>query len=243
MRRRERISTGNAFTLIEALVVVAVVAVLLAVALPVLRGARAQSVRAQTLSNTRQSAALLLTSAADNAGAIPSSNAAARFGMTGVAPVEIVTPTGVLGTDYFAQASVWPALLLARGYEPSPVWLSPARREEPRHPFQTDFDLTHAVLAGPEHWRSPETQRESMWRAVRLHEAAHAAKKALLVERASDLRRGEATTTPAVAFVDGHASFVLRNDSTTPVVNRFFHNAAIRLITTRDGLSGRDIDA
>jgi hypothetical protein len=157
--------------------------------------------------------------------------------------VEIDIPnTAVIGKDYFAQASIWPALLLATGFEPSMVWLSPSRVNPPQRNYETDFDLTHSVLAGPEHWRDPDAQHRSMWRRVRISESTFASSKALVVERPQSAAPRDRSGNPrvAVACIDGHGRFARRTDAIAPVANRFFNNAAIPMLTTRDGLSGRD---
>lgn len=157
--------------------------------------------------------------------------------------IEIDIPNSVvIGTDYFAQTSIWPALLLAIGYEPSEVWLSPSRREPPQRVYSTDFDLAQSLLAGAEHWRDPSLQRPTMWRRVRLNEASYASLKALLVERSHSATSRDRSPDPkvAVACIDGHARLARRGDASEPVANRYFNNAAIPMLTTRQGLSGRD---
>lgn len=59
---------GRAFTLVELLVVVAVLALLLAILMPALRGARVQAQRVQCLSNLRQLGTALQMYAADHRG-------------------------------------------------------------------------------------------------------------------------------------------------------------------------------
>jgi prepilin-type N-terminal cleavage/methylation domain-containing protein len=65
MRRR------NAFTLVELLVVIGIIAVLISVLLPALSRARTQATRTQCLSTQRQLATYLQMYATDNKGAIP----------------------------------------------------------------------------------------------------------------------------------------------------------------------------
>lgn len=61
----------NAFTLIELMVVVAITAVLVALAVPAVKGAMTSSLKASSLNNIRQIGALAVTYAADNDGMLP----------------------------------------------------------------------------------------------------------------------------------------------------------------------------
>src|SRR5665213_2701693 len=72
--------TRRAFTLVELLVVIGIIALLIAILLPMLNNAREQARRIQCLSNVRQLTTAWLAYAGENKGRFCSSNTQAAFG-------------------------------------------------------------------------------------------------------------------------------------------------------------------
>ncbi len=86
MERRTRRSHGSAFTLVELLVVVAIVALLVGLLLPALRGARAQARRSVCLAHLREIGQLTHAFADQNADRMPRSQHSAGFGFVNGEP-------------------------------------------------------------------------------------------------------------------------------------------------------------
>lgn len=95
-------SRHHAFTLVELLVVIGIIAVLIGIILPSLRGARASAVRLQCLSNLRQLGSGLIAYTVDNKGSYPwhefwynQSGKRGDLARFGIAPFPPIDQTGL----------------------------------------------------------------------------------------------------------------------------------------------------
>lgn len=235
----------RALTLTELLVALGIIAVLLALAVTGLRTAHEQALSLKAEVNARESARVLTMLALSNRDELPLGQPTDRFASANGVPVYIIEWQGqILGFDYFSHGALWPAMALAAGYAHSEVWISPSRTAANATPLsiQCDYWLSHAFLAGPEHWRETRNQSVRMWKAVRLSDSAIPSHKSLVAENplVSDNRASDSERIQATGFVDGHASTVSSEAVVPPVSNRFYHDMAIPLVTTRDGVLGID---
>lgn len=263
--RARRVRQG--VTLIELLVAMFVLAVLLAITVPVLRGARASTHQAISLSNLRANAQRFHAHAAER-GVFPVAAPTGHPGTIsfGRAPVEdyvvLKYPDGGgLAFYYFNNDWNWSAYLVSLGDEPAtPTWYSPSlgavkpgdmveRYGEmvpawwmtPAH-----YLYSHAFMAGPEYFTPGVTPDRSMWRAVRPDEVAGPSRKALLFE----IARGVSSRFPGtptalaptpIAFADGHSEALRFADAAPGVPDTTgLLNSEIRLLRTLEGVLGRD---
>ncbi len=213
---------------------IAVVAILIAVAVPVIQKSRAQANHAGVLSKVQQCSATLLSFAESNGQRFP---VVMPLDAASGSMIEIRTPEAKLTTHYFAQITMWNVAIEALGggfvegvqrVERSPA-VSWARSP-------SDFLLGQAFMTEPGYWEPGATQTRAMWRAAGLSEVQFPAQKAMLHDPA------ESAAGSAIAFVDGHAETRPLEDSTVGVRNSLDNNLNRPLVTTRGGVRGRDYE-
>lgn len=211
----ERSGLDRAFTLVELLVVISVVAVLVALAIPTLWGGRESARRASNLSNLCQLAVGWSTYANDAGGKLPYFIDPAQ----GIIKVDAPAGAGQLEVEFFDQSHMWPLLMAPTGHTPpfgSAALFTPWTRPETR--TTTSYLSPCSFRVDPAHYDETTFQElPAQLRAIGIAEATFPAQKSLLAtrmppERAADLggpgssyaqRWGDGVT-PAV-MVDGHA--------------------------------------
>lgn len=195
----------RAFTMVELLIVVLIVAVSVALLLPALRATREQARTTVSLSNIRQHALVFSQYNADWRGAYPEFCDPRSY--------EFDVPLPSLGTSltlrYFEQY-IWWNLVLADDYygaDPFHAVFHDPSNQEPG--YFTDYLYGCCFLADPAYWR--ETTRldpTSQWRATFQHEVVWPSRKVLLTR--SSYEPGQSVL---YGLVDASAGSKLQGDA------------------------------
>lgn len=255
------------FTIVELMVTIAIIAVLLAIALPALRSVRASAQQGVSLSNLKQNAERFYTHAAGHRtfpvapnGAPPNSGEILINGDSPDLYSFLTFPQGGGVTFYYlANFFQWNFYLISLGDEPATTtWYSPSLdapdpSQEQAHDIgyttwwivPSHYIYSQAFMASPGYFRDPDDRDPSMWRAVRPEETAHPSVKALLFETTSGVKErhpnmpiAEAPT--PIAFADGHVKTRTLADAAAPAPNLPSQVPASPLLQTPNGFLGRD---
>jgi len=249
-------------TLLELIVAIGVVALLLAIALPALRGVRLAARETECLSQIRQTGLLMTSYATDHQGVLP---------QVGEAQLTRSFSNAGFWMNYFDQQMFWPIAL--RGYAAAPDdphELSCPYADYPVVEDETELDTQfpeRAVLPVAYWYSSALFTRAQLWREsdpivdgsqllpVRISEVAHPSAKAAFFEIFGVHRVGgqpyaafgadfDEQNRPfyrvPVSLVDGSASLKTRTELPGPVANPFYDGDPPTLTNTRDGFLGRD---
>lgn len=237
---RSRLRPG-AFSLVELLVVLAVVAVLVAIAIPALRSARDRARLAVGLSNQRQALAAIFAYGQDFREGLP------FLGTPGRPDEPVKLGEIALSSSYFtANSRFWPSLL-AGTYVTQNAIFSPVRMGLDNDPRIVSglLALAHGSAAAPEYWRADEPVREAHFRGARFAEIDSPEAKGLLLDLGRGVFSSSGTKAPwiAVGWADGAAATrpcVLDENDPLIVVKPGYGAIAWPVLSTRDGLAGRD---
>lgn len=213
--RTEFVTSGvpvrvRGFTLIETLVVIAVIATLIAISLPALYGAKVRSRLSLSLSNLRSHASTMTMYGGDHQDYLP-------------APTRpLPEPTTITSrsisrsyeAQYFEATYFWPLAMCDEYYPGSltaKAFLSPFNEQyrelQGSQMIQTSYFLACSFFADPAFY-DPERREyfPSQLRATKAHEVSFPTDKALLAER----ERTESGPSPGkyvlASFCDGHAA-------------------------------------
>lgn len=230
-----------AFTLIETLVVIAVLAVVLAIALPALRGARNAGKDVDTLSQIRQSIAAIEMYTRSESDYLPYLGVPGdpERGTLAEVPWEHRPPTYFRG-----QSLYWPTALLAQGLDLSALRKFSIEKRPRRDLVQSFLFLTHAAQARPEYWIGEEPpDDERLYAGVRIDEVVFPSSKGVLLDvdpvlpDHSDVPLGR-----IVGFFDGSASMkpLTNPDALVQGLDRPYAAIPWRVLTTERGARGID---
>ena len=202
IHQRQVVSASAGFTLIETIVVVAVVAVLVAISLPALRGVREAGRSTRSLSAHRQLAASWGTYADASAGSYPYPRSADFLNLDHTPVVSIATRTylwahHILRHDPDVIHILYP-----------PEW--PVRAQSGRwdRPEPHAFFASGTFFADPEYFDPEIEPLPKHERAIRSHEVVYPSSKMLFqdISRTGLLSSGDVSST--FAFVDASAMVV-----------------------------------
>lgn len=254
----ERIARKNgcaAFSLVELLVVVAVIGVLLAIALPALRGARVAAGRTQMLSNLHGVAASFEAYTTSHGGVYPFHD---RSKWLTIAPLG-EGGSSLFNDDPWLLKHYWHAKFhaIAPWREHYMSWLNRGVDVDPVAPWSArpgslfvgyvSYHYSCSFMARPEAWATPSGpangSSDSLIAPTRTHEVASPSAKALMIdadraylgreERPDDLR--------GVLMADGSASSRADAAATAPVQNKVNDRPPAVYHDTPGGVRGRDV--
>ena len=227
---------ARAFSLVELLVCIGVIAILLGALLPALGGARRQADGVRLLANQRDALMLVSAYTVDHDGRFPG------FGIEGtmVAPLEFRAET--LEFTWWNQIEYWGLYLHTRGYD---GWVSLGPGAD-RHAYdridcagcghgRSEHVFAAGAFAEPERFVDGAPSDSSLHRVMSASDVAYPAAKGLLVHlRSIGLDR------VLVGFADGGARAVPAL-TLKPGAEADMPYAGLPVVATADGLRGRDI--
>lgn len=240
--------------MIEVLVSISIIAILIALSVPALAGARGAADRAKILSNLRQlgHSVELYTGAHD--GRYPFLLADAPYAPPPYAQIPIS-----LVIHPFRLQHGWPLVFeeVAPWREHYTTWLNPGVQFMLGEPWIQDmpsggyswnwpsYAYSKAFMADPRLFRpggfGDQAQTAHLIRPIRTSEVAYPSNKALMYDN-DRLRTGHhaMSTTSGVLATDGAAAFRAATDATLPVAHPWLLGGPAPYADTPDGVHGRD---
>ncbi len=240
---REKTNTRKGFTLIEIIIVIAVVGVLIAITVPALRGAKRTAKDVESLRAIGQSVAAVAVYSRLSDDYLP------YLGVPG-RPERGTMPGSMWSWNppryFWGQTKYWPTALDRHGIDLSGIREITRLNGPPR--IRSFFFMTHAAHARPEYWVGPEIpDDERLYAGVRLGEAVFPSGKGLLLD--VDFRdhvSSDGAPHPSVpwniGFFDGSARTEWSDwdlDRLTDL-ERPYGAIPWRVLTTHEGVRGID---
>lgn len=233
------------FSLVEVLVVIVVIGILMALALPALKGARRQAHNASALQTISQLHAATFLYGADHREAFP------YLAIPGKPDAKLVVNGHLLKhSAYFQQSRYFVNLLHPHYYDDRGSIERPYGSGVPDPPdvIVSRFDITNCVFAAPAYWVGDVPPDDPhLFRGTRFHDVMFPAHKGLLLDLASDLLepsgayRTEGRGLLTVGMSDGSAGYRSADDA-LPTVTRPFGSTPLPIMSTESGLHGRDFN-
>lgn len=210
----------HGFTLIETLVVIAVIAILAAITISMLARTRMSARESQSLSNIRQNVVVFAAYTTDHQDYFPQLFPAS-LSRNSIS----CGPYRINDLGYFETTKTWNIGLASRYYDGnvlSEVFFSPFIEGFPVSAVVlTSYHHTQTILAAPEYWnRTTRLTGITQWRAVRASEVRIPSSKGLFLDYvAYGTKWGFSSTVVRrlpVGFCDGSARAIERNDFRPP---------------------------
>lgn len=238
----------RAFTLIEVLVTIAVIAVLLGILFPALAGARKSARVTRELATTRQVATATTMYTDDFQSVMPFF---ARAGAP-LFPMKVGDYELPDYTAYFQQAHFYPSLLYPNYYGDrasiEDAWLTSRGDPSGTHPnvWGTTFMLTQTAFAAPSYFGPFENpQDNALYRAVRTSECAFPSAKILVLNLnmgaySADDESRTIKGKVLAALVDGSTGARAYDIENPNACERPLYAVPWAGMTTHNGIAGRD---
>jgi type II secretory pathway pseudopilin PulG len=242
------------FTLVEALVVIGVIAILIGISVPALRGARTRALETAVLAHQRQVGLSLTHYLNDHNGALP------YYGVPGTALAPLKYHTGpntghwIHGPAgaYWMQPYYWAYFMLGKGYDATPAFTGPESQYEPPalklNVHCLDI-MTYTAFANPRFFSQGVEQTSSLYAGQRIQTVTYSSRKGVLLRYNSARLRNMPHVDQVtfnrmghfVWFADGHGAMhsIESMRAGAPVRNVIPDGAPV--LSTIDGLLGRDI--
>lgn len=241
MSSDEVVRAKHGVTIVELLIVIAVLGVLLALSLPALRGMRSSARNVAAEATIRQHSTLIGTYVHDFKDSYPWLGLPDQNGM-----LTLLRQTGEPFTiNYFETCSAWPSAMTSY-YGDS--WPHPSQAYPVRRNGLALYLYSCALITDPAFWNERTRQGVSQWRATRATEVSDPSRKALLtsaVEVEPYPRWVKEGLT--MAMCDGTVGSYPKHRLADPVPSGdgtcpgFFHIRGYYGLDTPDGVRGRDI--
>ncbi|MEL6329117.1 MAG: MauE/DoxX family redox-associated membrane protein [Planctomycetota bacterium] len=235
------------FTLLESLVVIAVLATVIAIALPALRGGRDSARMSVDLTRLRQHAGVVAVYSNDYRGVAPMLADPAR------PETAVFEGGGRRIEDEFFNARVWWHLPLSGPYYDGAAASSELFRSSTSpypESYLADFRYACTLMSRPEFWRRETRTGPEQWGAVRLHEVAYPSAKGVFDVSYRLSAEVVLAADSAASFVDGHARSLRHADvDGTQYINdhrawpgiEYVAHGGATVAHTIDGVRGRDL--
>lgn len=186
------------FTILEVLIVVAIVAILVAQLSPALSSIRLSSRRSQGLALQRQHAAAFIAYTGDYRDFWPA------FTVPTATYTVLRGDGAFVYAEYFDAMWTWPVPLAPILYDTT--WRDRMFAYQQGPPYPTPYWYSGSFLASPEFWNPLTRTGPEQWRATRGAEVSLPAQKALLARVPTTIRDEPADGRAWFAFVDGSAA-------------------------------------
>lgn len=240
---------AHGFTLIELIISIAVIALLIALAIPSLAGARMRAKMAWSLSTQRQIGAAIHLYAQDHGETFPTVGEPERLGGG------LVGPRGdTIGSEYFQSSLYRWSTLLFPHYVPTLSTLKPGVRNAGTEQIEdgwirSTYLLTYNAWADPRYWNEDSpTPVRPLLRATRVGEVRFPSEKGLVLDvHHGAMNRNEfpGYRNLSVGRADGSAGEL---DWWSVPLSAVYSNPRwpvpwrLPVLATRDGLWGRDFN-
>ena len=248
----------SAFTLVELLVSIGIIALLIGLAIPALSGARQRARDAALLSNLKQTGLAMEKYVQRYDGWLPYAPEGSGFSVSPADP-----PQAMVFPSYWDLSSYWSSLFheVAPWEEWFRVWTMPDPRRPTDRPWAIDpasespfsdgissLQYARSLFARPEVWQPgpPIADRESVLRAVRMSEVRYPSAKVSLFDRELCVRVqcvDPIAVKRGMLFLDGHAAMRALSDANPPRKGRLpelSDYGALPVHDTDGGAYGRD---
>lgn len=239
----------SGFTLIELLVSIGIIGVLLAIAVPALRGVRDSGREVVCLANLRSLGMTVEEYTQSHGREFP-------FAPPGTwiptSPPSEGAISKVRGAHWDLSHS-WPGLMgdVALWREHFPSWICPGAPRNPQKPWNaseqfggsslSSYAYSNSFIARPQVWTPDATPDDRLLSPARTQDVAFASAKVIFydLEMAHTVVKPGTDPQRPMLFVDGHAALKRRGDAAAPVVNPFTGGAS-PLHDTPFGAKGHD---